>query len=113
MKSDFLLVALLAAAADCFYLPGVAPREYAEGDKVEIKVHKLSSPKTHLPYDYYSLPFCKPDEVTRQAENLGEVMSGAIIQNSPYELYMGKSEFKISCKADLTRKQMNTLSTRV
>ena len=64
--------------------------QYADGDKVEIKVHKLSSPKTQLPYDYYSLPFCKPEEVSRQAENLGEVMSGAIIQNSPYELYMGK-----------------------
>ena len=57
---------------------------------MEIKVHKLSSPKTQLPYNYYSLPFCKPEEITRQAENLGEVMSGAIIQNSPYELYMGK-----------------------
>ena len=78
------------AGASGFYLPGVAPREYADGDKVEIKVHKLSSPKTQLPYDYYSLPFCKPDEISRQAENLGEVMSGAIIQNSPYELYMGK-----------------------
>ena len=53
-------------------------------------MHKLSSPKTQLPYDYYSLPFCKPEEVSRQAENLGEVMSGAIIQNSPYELFMGK-----------------------
>ena len=85
-----LLLLLLAAAAEAFYLPGVAPREYADGDKVEIKVHKLSSPKTQLPYDYYSLPFCKPEEISRQAENLGEVMSGAIIQNSPYELYMGK-----------------------
>ena len=47
--------------------------QYADGDKVEIKVHKLSSPKTQLPYDYYSLPFCKPEEVSRQAENLGEV----------------------------------------
>ena len=90
---------LLATPISAFYLPGVAPREYADGDKVEIKVHKLSSPKTHLPYDYYSLPFCKPEEISRQAENLGEVISGAIIQNSPYELYMGKSEFKIACRS--------------
>lgn len=58
--------ALLLAAADAFYLPGVAPKEYADGDKVDIKVHKLSSPKTHLPYDYYSLPFCKPEEVSER-----------------------------------------------
>jgi len=104
---------LLVAAADAFYLPGVAPREYADGDKVDIKVHKLSSPKTQLPYDYYSLPFCKPDEISRQAENLGEVMSGAIIQNSPYELYMGKSEFKIACRSELTKQQKNALATKV
>lgn len=29
-----------------------------------MKVNKLSSSKTSLPYEYYSLPFCKPDKVT-------------------------------------------------
>ena len=32
-----------------------------DGEPVRVKVHKLSSPKTHLPYDYYSLAFCRPD----------------------------------------------------
>ena len=62
-----LTLALLLAPANGFYLPGVAPREYADGDRVEIRVHKLSSPRTHLPYDYYSLPFCKPNELVKQA----------------------------------------------
>jgi len=104
---------LLLASAEAFYLPGVSPRQYADGEKVEIKVHKLSSPKTQLPYDYYSLPFCKPDEMTRSAENLGEVMSGAIIQNSPYDLYMGKSEFKIACRSVLNKAQKQALATKV
>lgn len=56
--------ALLLVAADAFYLPGIAPREYADGERVDVRVHKLSSPKTQLPYDYYSLPFCKPAEVS-------------------------------------------------
>lgn len=30
-------LALLAGGASGFYLPGVAPKEYSEGDKVEIK----------------------------------------------------------------------------
>ncbi len=106
-------VALLTTTAHGFYLPGVAPREYADGDRVEIRVHKLSSPKTHLPYDYYSLPFCRPEEVMRQAENLGEVISGAVIQNSPYELYMGKSEFKVACRSELGKKEKIALSTKV
>ena len=108
-----LSLVLLVSAANAFYLPGVAPRQYADGERVEVKVHKLSSPKTQLPYDYYSLPFCKPEEVTRQAENLGEVMSGAIIQNSPYELYMGRSEFKIACRSVLDKKQKQNLATKV
>lgn len=36
------------AVAEAFYLPGVAPHEYANGEKVEIKVNKLSSIKTQV-----------------------------------------------------------------
>lgn len=108
------LVALLQATClHAFYLPGVAPREYVDGERVDISVHKLSSPKTHLPYDYYSLPFCKPPEIVRAAENLGEVISGARIQNSPYEIYMGKSEFKIACRSVLTKAQKAALTIKV
>jgi len=85
----FLLV--VRPVADAFYLPGVAPRQFMDGDKVDIRVHKLSSPRTHLPYDYYSLPFCRPEEVVKQAENLGEVLHGAVIQNSPYEVLIPAS----------------------
>jgi transmembrane 9 superfamily protein 2/4 len=108
----FWLLALSGAGA--FYLPGVAPKEYQEGDKVDIRVHKLSSPKTHLPYDYYSLPFCEPDEgKIRVAENLGEVLHGAVIQNSPYEIRMGKSEFKVCCMSKLNRAQKTNLVNKV
>ena len=72
-------LALLAAAAEAFYLPGVAPREYADGERVEIKVHKLSSQRTQLPYDYYSMPFCHPanhTKIHRYPENVGEIMLG-------------------------------------
>ena len=75
-----LRFALLVASATGFYLPGVAVREYSDGERVEIKVNKLSSTKTQLPYDYYSLPFCKPEEISKQAENLGEVLHGSVIQ---------------------------------
>lgn len=104
---------LALSAVDAFYLPGVSPREYAEGERVEIRVHKLSSPRTHLPYDYYSLPFCKPETLVKQAENLGEVLHGAMIQNSPYEIFMGKSEFRVACRVQLTKMQRVNLAQRV
>ena len=49
-----------------------------------MKVNKLTSTKTQLPYSYYSLPFCKPDTIVDSAENLGEVLRGDRIENSPY-----------------------------
>jgi transmembrane 9 superfamily member 2/4 len=49
-------------------------------------VNKLTSTKTQIPYDYYSLPFCKPHKPGLQAENLGEVLSGDRIENSVYKV---------------------------
>ena len=50
MRSLLLCLAALAAPSPCaaFYLPGVAPRDYLPGEKVELKVNKLSSTKTQL-----------------------------------------------------------------
>ena len=42
-------LALLQVTA-AFYLPGVAPTEYEEGKKVQLKVNKITSVKTQLPY---------------------------------------------------------------
>mmetsp|Transcript_12740 Transcript_12740/g.17802 ORF Transcript_12740/g.17802 Transcript_12740/m.17802 type:complete len:644 (+) Transcript_12740:2-1933(+) len=84
-----------------FYLPGVAPRQYDYGEPVELKVNKLDSVQTQLPYDYYSLPFCAPTKIEESAENLGEVLSGDRIENSLYKIQMKTIE---SCKV-LCRKQ--------
>ncbi|KAL6140745.1 hypothetical protein ACLB2K_059041 [Fragaria x ananassa] len=73
---------LISSAAHCFYLPGVAPRDFHTGDPLSIKVNKLSSTKTQLPYDYYYLKYCKPKRIENSAENLGEVLRGDRIENS-------------------------------
>ena len=104
---------LVVTPAFSFYLPGVAPKEYLENEKVEVKVNKLSSPVTQLPYDYYNLAFCKPKDLRNSVENLGEVLHGSVIQNSPYELFMQKSDFKVLCKVDLTKKQVENFGRRI
>eukprot|EP00967_Tisochrysis_lutea_P054019 scaffold67376_cov31-Tisochrysis_lutea.AAC.4 len=75
-----LVLCSACAGVRGFYLPGVAPHEYQDNERVEIKVNKLSSTKTQLPYDYYSLPFCRPLKVIDKVENLGEVLHGSRIQ---------------------------------
>lgn len=58
--------------------------QWWQGDPLRVKVNKLSSTKTQLPYSYYSLPYCRPKRIVDSAENLGEVLRGDRIENSPY-----------------------------
>lgn len=55
-----------------------------QGDEIQVKVNKITSTKTQLPYEYYSLEYCKPKKIINLAENLGEVLRGDRIENSPY-----------------------------
>ncbi|KVI11719.1 Nonaspanin (TM9SF) [Cynara cardunculus var. scolymus] len=94
------LFLLLSIHGYSFYLPGVAPQDFfkatcdcncllfIKGDVLKVKVNKLSSTKTQLPYSYYSIPYCRPQEIVDSAENLGEVLRGDRIENSPYEFRM-------------------------
>ena len=83
-----------------FYLPGVAPYTYKPGEEVELKVNHLTSTTTQLSYDYYKLGFCQPKGgIVNAAENLGEVLTGNRIENSPYELRMfEEAKCKILCR---------------
>lgn len=80
-----------------FYIPGVAPVEFRKGQKIDVKAVKMTSVHTQLPYEYYSLPFCLPKNGTLiyKSENLGEVLRGDRIVNTPYEVRMAEN---IDCK---------------
>ena len=88
VKSTTLLgvfvVLYFFSTVEC-YLPGVMPVAYSDNQPVPLKVNKLVSTKTQIPYSYYSLPFCEPVEgIKDMAENLGEILLGDKIENSPY-----------------------------
>jgi len=81
-----------------YYLPGVAPVQYNDGELVPLKVIKLTSVHTQLPYKYYDLPFCRPERIVDDKENLGEILRGDRIENSLYELYAGiETTCKVLC----------------
>ncbi|XP_032778983.2 transmembrane 9 superfamily member 4 [Daphnia magna] len=94
---SFILFSLVIGRSVGFYIPGVAPVEFKSGDTIEVKAIKLTSTHTQLPYAYYSLPFCRPknDKFEFKSENLGEVLRGDRIVNTPYEVKMLKD---IKCK---------------
>ena len=104
----------LATRAEAFYLPGVAPVDYERDDLVFVKVNKLTSTSTQLPYDYYSLPYCKPEKVKHAAENLGEVLRGDRIENSLYSLEMRyDDQCKVQCRRKLTEAEAKTLGDKI
>eukprot|EP00547_Thalassionema_nitzschioides_P009127 CAMPEP_0194228058 /NCGR_PEP_ID=MMETSP0156-20130528/43173_1 /TAXON_ID=33649 /ORGANISM="Thalassionema nitzschioides, Strain L26-B" /LENGTH=550 /DNA_ID=CAMNT_0038960559 /DNA_START=75 /DNA_END=1724 /DNA_ORIENTATION=- len=85
---------LMGDVSQAFYLPGVNPKSFSDGEVVKLKVNKMTSPKTLLPVDYYKLPFCQPENGPKMDnENLGEFLAGDRIETSPYRLQMKKDMY--------------------
>jgi len=93
----YILSVLSIKFTSCFYIPGVAPVEFKKGDRIEVRAVKMTSTQTQLPFEYYSLPFCPPKNRTYnyKSENLGEVLRGDRIVNTPYEVRMAED---VSCR---------------
>lgn len=71
---------------------------YSEGEEIFAKVNSLTSIETELPFGYYTLPYCKPiGGIKKSAENLGELLMGDQIDNSPYRFRMNKNESIYLC----------------
>ncbi|KAK4751336.1 hypothetical protein SAY87_004818 [Trapa incisa] len=98
-KWAFLFGFLLFFNGCCgFYLPGSYMHTYSTGDQIYAKVNSLTSIETELPFGYYSLPYCRPqDGIKKSAENLGELLMGDQIDNSPYRFRMNMNESVYLC----------------
>ncbi|GJU06826.1 transmembrane 9 superfamily member 7-like protein [Tanacetum coccineum] len=81
-----------------------------EGDPLQVKVNKLSSTKTQLPYDYYYLNYCKPKHIQNSVENLGEVLRGDRIENSVYTILDNLPVVVIRQRRDGSQLLMNMVS---
>lgn len=88
----FVFSCLILENVGGYYLPGSFPHKYFVGDQLSGKVNSLTSIDTEIPFGYYTLPFCKPLEgIKDNAENLGELLMGDQIENSPYRFMLNKS----------------------
>lgn len=68
------LLSFLVSRCHAFYLPGIHPVDWKVGESVPVRAAKLSSSTTHIPYDFYSVPYCEPKGgVKAFSQNLGEV----------------------------------------
>ncbi|KAM6544093.1 hypothetical protein CsatB_008540 [Cannabis sativa] len=115
LAPTFLAILLLLITGACsFYLPGVAPEDFRQGDELKVKVNKLTSTKTQLPYTYYSLPFCRPEKIIDSTENLGEVLRGDRIENAPYVFKMRETRMcNIACRLTLDAKTTKQFKEKI
>ncbi|KAI3889614.1 hypothetical protein MKW92_012228 [Papaver armeniacum] len=96
--------------ASSFYLPGVAPEDFAKVSESE----QIDLSKTQLPYSYYSIPYCSPESIVDNAENLGEVLRGDRIENSPYVFKMRVPEMcNIICRKTLDAKSTKEFKEKI
>ncbi|GFS38996.1 endomembrane protein 70 protein family [Actinidia rufa] len=84
------------------------------GDLLKVKVNKLTSIKTQLPYSYYSVPHCQPGKIVDSAENLGEVLRGDRIENSPYVFKMREPQMcNVVCRIVLNAKTAKAFKEKI
>ncbi|XP_057547974.1 transmembrane 9 superfamily member 5-like isoform X2 [Amaranthus tricolor] len=58
-------------------------------------------------YEYFDLPFCRPDPMVRRKESLGEVLSGDRLTNSRYEMkFQEMKVVEILCAKTLNKEEV-------
>ncbi|OVA04277.1 Nonaspanin (TM9SF) [Macleaya cordata] len=109
-----LFVIVFACVCNGFYLPGSYMHTYPNGAPIFAKVNSLTSIETELPFSYYSLPYCKPPGgIKKSAENLGELLMGDQIDNSPYRFQMNVNESVYLCTTNpLNENEVKLLKQR-
>ena len=64
----------------------------------------------NLPYEYYSLPYCRPEKITSKTENLGELLRGDRIENSAYSANFRVNKYcQVLCRTDKLNKAHSSL----
>ncbi|XP_074635255.1 transmembrane 9 superfamily member 4-like isoform X1 [Acropora palmata] len=112
--SLWLILHTHISPAVSFYLPGIAPIDYEKGDRLDVKAVKMTSIKTQLPFDYYAVPICKPENLQYKPENLGEVLRGDRIVNTLYDIKMAENKgCTILCAAKTLTAEESTKLTKL
>lgn len=98
--SEWMLLLMLVVSAQVsvwFYMPEFK-HIYSTGEPLYAKVSSLTSIDSLIPLTYYGLPYCKPPwGVKKSEENLGELLMGDEMVNSPYRFRANVNESVYLC----------------
>jgi transmembrane 9 superfamily protein 2/4 len=98
--------------------PGVAPEEYPMGKPMDIIVDTVTSRKTQLPFAYYKLPVCRPNDIKfkgRKRKNLGQRLMGKNLESlSMYDISVLKDKTcQVLCTKHLDYKLLKRMKKLV
>jgi len=115
LRHAIFVAAVLFSHACAMYVPGTFPAEFLPDAPMKVKVNSLTSTSTLQPIEYYKLPFCRPPEgILKSAENLGEMLMGDRIENSPYQFYMLREQRSVKlCDITLTEETASQLQKMI
>jgi len=115
----FVLMILAITETTAWYIPGVSPLSYIQGQAVKIRVNSMTSSQGVMPYPHYSVKSCMPTkeilEKERKHENLGEVLWGDQIEPSLYNAEVRvNATCRVLCSAmTYTPEDMSLLAQRI
>ncbi|KAI0743516.1 Nonaspanin [Daedaleopsis nitida] len=115
------------STAHAFYLPGAAPHDYRENEKVDLFVNALTPMisgddhaklKSLINYDYYNpgFHFCQPEGgPKKEPESLGSILFGDRIFNSPYDINMlqDNNTCKVLCTETIPPEDAKFINDRI
>ncbi|XP_015872609.2 transmembrane 9 superfamily member 5 isoform X1 [Ziziphus jujuba] len=106
LAMDLILLLVLFTFLACLAPSATASaidHRFNVGDHVPLFVNKVgpfNNPSET--YQYYDLPFCRPDPLIQKQESIGEVLNGDRLTNTLYELnFQEEKTFKTLCQKKL------------
>ena len=79
-----------------------------DGEEISLTVDSLTSITTQIPYDYYYLNICPPEDKMQVPDNLGEILQGSRKYITNYKVNIkNNTNFKILCKKKLSKTNIN------
>ena len=109
-----VLMGTVLCALDQPVLPGMRAGFREHDRSLLLKVNKLTSLKNLIPYDHYSLPFCAPEAIKSEWENIGELVQGERIENSLYSLsVMDNDTCHILCTKEYTSEELQMFVDKI
>mmetsp|Transcript_42360 Transcript_42360/g.165386 ORF Transcript_42360/g.165386 Transcript_42360/m.165386 type:complete len:652 (-) Transcript_42360:404-2359(-) len=113
-----IVFAVFCRACDAFYLPGIAQENFEEGFPLPVYADRLFAPGLagQLPFEYFSLPFCRgpPETLRQQHLNLGEILLGQRNQLTDYKINMLANETcRVYCSQHFTSKEVQKFADKI